>query len=146
MPVLEAIETVQDQILETIGSVQSQVLKTNKKLATQVNDKFGERVPTIPDLPLVDSIADRIPTPSVAVDTYFDLVERATKANRKFATELVSVWYPAKKQAKTAATKKATVKTAATKKTTAKATSTKRATRKPARKTVAKAVSTDTKK
>lgn len=141
MPVLETVENVQDQILETIGSVQTRVLETNKKIATQMNDKFADRVPTIPTLPLVESIADRIPTPSAAIDTYFDLVERATKANRKFATEMVSVWAPTKKQAKAEPAKKTVAKKTAAK----KAPVAKKTTKKPARKTVAKAVSTDTK-
>ncbi len=123
MPVLTTVENVQDQILETIGSVQTRVIKTNKKIAGQFNDKVADRVPAMPALPLLDTVTDRIPAPSVAVGTYFDLVERATKANRKFAMDLVNVWAPAKKApaakatAKTTTTKKATVKKApATKK------------------------------
>ncbi len=118
MPVLETVENVQDQIIETIGSVQTRVIKTNKKIATQLNEKLGDRVPSLPSLPLVDTVTDRLPTPTVAVDTYFKLVERATKANHKFTLDLVDIWAPAKKTSKAAA--KSTTKSTA-KKTAAKA-------------------------
>ncbi len=137
MPVLTTVENVQDQIIETIGSVQTRVIKTNKKIAGQFNDKVADRVPAMPALPLLDTVTDRIPAPSVAVGTYFDLVERATKANRKFAMDLVKVWAPSKKApvAKTAAKKAPAAKTAAKKAPVAK----KRAARKStARKTTAR--------
>ncbi len=130
MPVLTAVENVQDQIIETIGSVQTRVIKTNKKIAGQFNDKVADRVPAMPALPLLDTVTDRLPAPSVAVGTYFDLVERATKANRKFAMDLVNVWAPAKKApaakkapvAKTAAKKAPVAKKRAARKTTARKT------------------------
>ncbi len=137
MPVLTTVENVQDQILETIGSVQTRVIKTNKKIAGQFNDKVADRVPAMPSLPLFDTVTDRIPAPSVAVGTYFDLVERATKANRKFAMDLVKVWTPAKKApaAKPAAKKAATTKAATTKAAAKKAPATKK---RAARKTTAR--------
>lgn len=150
MPVLETIENVQDQVLETIGSVQNRVIETNKKLAGQLNETLGDRfddiVDRMPALPLVDAVTDRIPAPSVAVNTYFDLVERATKANRKFAQDLVGAWVPAKKSTtakkpvakKPVAKKRAVAKNAAAKKPATKKTV-------AAKKAVASNVSADTK-
>lgn len=162
MPVLETIENVQDQVLDTIGSVQTRVIKTNKKIAGQINDTFADRVDAftdrMPTVPFLDSVTDRIPAPKVAVSTYFDLVERATKANRKFALDLVSVWAPAKADsakpaAKKAAASKPAAKKAVRKPVAKKATATKRrAAAKPAAKkattaakTVTSTVSADTK-
>lgn len=165
MPVLEAIENAQEQITDTLGSVQTRlvetnqkVVDTNKKIIGQLNDRIGDRVPEMPSIPVVSAVASRIPSPTVAVSGYFDLVERATKANRKFALDLVGAWAPAatkpaakKAAAKPAAKKTAAKKTAAAKPaakkaaapTTAAATKEKDAVKKVSTRTVAKAVSTD---
>lgn len=88
MPVLENVENAQEQIRDTLESVQTRVIQTNKKIA----NTLASRLPEVPALPLLDNVTGRIPSPTVAVKTYFDLVERATKANRKFAMEIVGAW------------------------------------------------------
>jgi len=139
MPVIE-----QDQTFDTIEAMQSRVLETNQKVAETMADRFAtagklasnysspvlERMPKViadrfsalpPALPEIPGVV----SPSAAVNTYFDLVERATKANRKFASELVNIWSPAApapaaQETPKPAAKKATPKKAAAKKATPK--------------------------
>lgn len=138
MPVLETVENVQEQLLETIETVQTRFINTNKKIATQVTDRVGDRLPEMPSLPILGNVANRIPKPSVAVSSYFDLVERATKANRKFALDLVGAWAPSSDSAADDSVADATddvVEAVADKAAAVK---------NVAKKTVAKAVSTST--
>lgn len=113
MSVIENVENANEQIIEGLESFQTMVLRANKKVATELVGRMS----SIPTVPVLGDVAERLPSPTVALNTYFNLVERATKANRKFATDLLGVWADADEAveaevATAAATVKAETKTA----------------------------------
>lgn len=129
---LTPLTKAQDQIIETIELVQERVIDTNQKIASTLSERvpaqIADRLNVLPSLTSLPGI-EAFPHPAQAVDTYFSFVERVTKANHKFATEIVNVWTPAETAAETAAPKAAAPKAAAAKKS---APARKRAAKKPA--------------
>ena len=119
----------QDQIIETIELVQERVIDTNQKVASTLSERvpaqITDRLNALPTLPGVDAL----PRPAQAVDTYFSFVQRVTKANHKFATEIVNVWTSAPTPVETAAPKAAAKKAAPARKRAAKKPAAKAATK-----------------
>lgn len=125
------ITKAQEQIIETIEQFQDRVLDTNQKVATSLGERVpgpvGERLGAIP--------RPGFPETAAAVDSYFTFVERLTKANRRFVSEMVKVWTPESTASTPPAASEAT-KTG-TEKVTGKAPTKKTATKKPAAKKTA---------
>ncbi|MFT7601473.1 MAG: hypothetical protein ACI8TP_004427 [Acidimicrobiales bacterium] len=119
----ETINKAQNQIIETIEQVQERVIETNKRVAKTVSDRMPEQLTDrLESLP-----RPSLPKPGAAVDNYFGFVQRVTKANHTFASNMVAAWTPAKTAAKTAAAKSEATQTAEKATTVKKAAAAKKA-------------------
>jgi hypothetical protein len=115
----ETINKAQNQIIETIEQVQERVIETNKRVAKTVSDRMPEQLTDrLESLP-----RPSLPKPGAAVDNYFGFVQRVTKANHTFASNMVAAWTPAK----TAAAKSEATQTAEKATTVKKAAAAKKA-------------------
>jgi 23S rRNA A2030 N6-methylase RlmJ len=92
MNITEQLTKVEDTVLEGLTTLQTQLVDVNTKVAERVQ---GVNLP----IPEVEPV---IP-PAEAVARYYDFAGKVMTANRKFAEQVVSVWYPAKAVKKTTA-------------------------------------------
>ena len=84
--VLERLTKAQEWALEQMKAGQERMIDFNKKVASLVEKNLP---------PVKLPFADRLPDQKELVDRYFDFVTESTKANRRFAKELIGAWSPA---------------------------------------------------
>jgi hypothetical protein len=88
MTVNEQITEAEERILEGITSLHEQLVEANAQAAERLAEL---RLPA-PDVePAVE--------PAAAVAHYYDFAGKLLDANRKFAEQVVTAWYPATKAA-----------------------------------------------
>ena len=92
MNITEQLTKVEDRFFEGLEDLQTQLIEANTKVA----DRIHEMEIPAPEIEPVIAPAD-------AVARYYDFAGKLMETNRKFAEQIVSVWYPAKAATKTTA-------------------------------------------